>query len=176
MNTQLSTRSRIFWLLSFCGSLLLAYVGIRFLSQNETLPAGVPAGYARRWLIAPVCAPPCWEGVTPGATTVRQALDILDQNPGIIAGSARATDGYVIWRWKGSAHGGEARYDPDDPQQRIVHIRPFYEYMPGAHGAFTLAEVMQRYGAPSHIRAYGFYGLHGDGPFYTIEIIYQSLG
>jgi hypothetical protein len=39
-----------------------------------------------------------------------------------------------------------------------------------------LEEVIQHYGEPSHISAQGFYGLHGDGPFYTVTIIYAQQG
>jgi hypothetical protein len=55
--------------------------------EQEHLPAGVPPGYAKRWLTGNPCAVPCWEGVTPGHTTVADAIKILNQNPGIIAGS-----------------------------------------------------------------------------------------
>lgn len=176
MQTHQASRSRRSQVLVLSALAFVFLILLWLIVQRERLPDGVPAGYARRWLLAEVCQPPCWEGITPGTTTVSQALDLLNNNPGIIPGSANAHDGYVVWRWKGSTHGGEARYARADPQQRINEISPFYESLPGAKASFTLAEVIQRYGAPSHIRASTFYGPHGDGPFYAIMIIYQPMG
>ncbi len=31
-----------------------------------------------RWLFSPSCIPPCWEGITPGQTTVDEAIEILN--------------------------------------------------------------------------------------------------
>jgi hypothetical protein len=36
-----------------------------------------------RWLSAPTCQPPCWEQITPGVTTLDEALDLLAGLPDV---------------------------------------------------------------------------------------------
>ncbi len=138
--------------------------------------------YAKRWLRGIPCRPPCWEGVTPGQTTVAEAVAVLNGNSGIVPGSVttsespRANIGYVTWKWVGSTHGGEARYALDTPAPTIYQISPCFECVPGDSSAFTLADVMQAYGEPSHIQAHAFYGRHGEGPLYTVAYWYLPLG
>jgi hypothetical protein len=94
------------------GSVYLAWQGWQTFRQGwwpvevENLPAGVPSGYAKRWIAGDPCALPCWEGVTPGQTTVADAVKILNRNPGIIAGSAitNTSSSFVTWKWVGSDH------------------------------------------------------------------------
>jgi hypothetical protein len=166
------------------GSVYLAWQGWQALQQGwwslevENLPPGVPSGYAKRWIAGEPCALPCWEGVTPGRTTVADAIKILNQNPGIIAGSVitGTSPGFLTWKWVGSERGGEARYDPNAQPPTITFITPYYEMFPGSAPSFTLEEVIQRYGEPSHVIAQAFYGPHADGPFYTLTIIYAQQG
>jgi hypothetical protein len=149
-----------------------------WLFEMENLPAGVPSGYAKRWIAGDPCALPCWEGVTPGRTTVVDAIKILSQNPGITAGSVitATSPGFLTWKWVASERGGEARYDPNAQPPTITSITPYYETLPGSAPSFALAEVIQRYGEPSHIIAHAFYGPHAEGPFYDVTIIYAQQG
>ncbi|HEY1014372.1 MAG TPA: hypothetical protein VGE07_16785 [Herpetosiphonaceae bacterium] len=99
---------------------------------------------AAAWLRRDPCAAPCWEGITPGVTTVEEALEQLRQSPLIdpdsvqvyqIDSSLAARDSFVIqWQWVGRdvlgfhiLPGGEARVwqeplptptpDPNPPAQ-----------------------------------------------------------
>jgi hypothetical protein len=37
--------------------------------------------WLERWLVSPVCEPPCWEGITPGVTTMEEGKSILEAIP-----------------------------------------------------------------------------------------------
>jgi DNA-binding beta-propeller fold protein YncE len=77
---------------------------------------------SRAWLNGKPCRVPCWEGITPGKTTVGEALVLLKQNPLIDPSSVavlsardvQGTDGFdpkyypdvVVWGWVGASGSG----------------------------------------------------------------------
>ncbi|HUS15753.1 MAG TPA: hypothetical protein VM536_12140 [Chloroflexia bacterium] len=140
--------------------------------------AGLPAGFAQHWLAGTPCRPPCWEGVTPGQTTVREALRILRNDSGIQPRSVVTQEdslynwawGYIRWNWIDGQPGGEAEYRMGAADPVIDAINP---YLPGS---VTLQQVIDRYGQPTHIRARGGYGVEGQGPAYGLTVIYDSYG
>src|SRR5438105_4287379 len=113
--------------------------------------ADLPPGYAQGWLAGTPCAPPCWVGVTPGHTTVREALHIWGSDPGIQPGSVITKEygsdpsGYITWNWAGGAQGGSAGYKPGVADPVVDTISP---ELPDA---FTLQQVIDHYGQPTHI-------------------------
>ncbi|HYF63788.1 MAG TPA: NHL repeat-containing protein, partial [Herpetosiphonaceae bacterium] len=81
----------------------------------------------RRWLRGEPCAAPCWEGVTPGVTTVGAALDLLKRSPlidpasvGVFelidGGNEAVIEAFVSWTWIGNDYdGGKAAFKPAPP-------------------------------------------------------------
>jgi sugar lactone lactonase YvrE len=86
------------------------------------------------WLNGQPCRAPCWEGITPGTTTVGQALNLLSQHPlidpsSVAVLSARDVQGnhgfdpanypdVVVWSWVGASgsgsYGGTIYFDRYD--------------------------------------------------------------
>ncbi|HEY1014373.1 MAG TPA: NHL repeat-containing protein, partial [Herpetosiphonaceae bacterium] len=64
--------------------------GMEFLPALPTAAEWRELG--RRWLRQDPCAAPCWEGVTPGETTVGEALETLKRSPLIAAESIEPTE------------------------------------------------------------------------------------
>lgn len=144
-----------------------------------------PSGFEKRWLQGIPCAPPCWEGITPGRSTLTEAVRLLQQSPAIQPqtvvfepwGEDDENRGSIKWQWRGSKFGGHIYYYYFTQGEAIVtYIWPGLEAIPGADASFTLGEVIAAYGEPSHIHATGFYGRHGDGPFYTATFYYEKHG
>lgn len=152
-------------------------------SQN-TGPSHPPAGYDKRWLQGIPCTPPCWEGITPGTTTMTDAVRLLQQNLGIQpstvlsrpSGQPEEHAGYIQWKWLGSDEGGQMVYEGATGPPTITDIWPDLDGIPGADASVTLGQVIAAYGEPSHIHAKGFFGRHGDGPFYTATFYWESHG
>jgi hypothetical protein len=148
--------------------------------EAEHLPEGMPANYPKLWLKGDSCSLPCWQGITPGITTAEEAVVILNSSPAIKTGSAltieHGADGQVTWDWLGSEDGGYARYDARDPNHTIYAIRPLFGFISGINPVFTLDEVIKTYGEPSHIAAFGRYGVEGQGPFYRVIFYWDDLG
>jgi hypothetical protein len=79
------------------------------------------AELSTRWLRGEPCVAPCWEGITPGVTTVGEALDLLKRSPLIDPESvfvaelvdlkSSHVEHYLSWRWIGNDYaGGEAAF------------------------------------------------------------------
>jgi hypothetical protein len=135
-------------LLASCGD--IATIPASSNNSPSTRIAAVPTvPSALRWLEGIPCSPPCWEGITPGQTTAKQAFEILKKSPLILNPKL----GYeaVNWNWANNdALGGEVRFERSDLNQTIYWIRPSIKVK------FSLESVIERYGEPSHIIAFKF--------------------
>lgn len=164
-------------------------------NQNSTAFASLPQksvtpqGWQFRWLKAIPCAPPCWEGVTPGQTTAKEALHILEQSPltsAVKMGTSplNVEQGLVDWQWLDKSYyrigssnsGGTAIYSTVKNKDIIYLIVPFLP-------SFKFGEVIQAYGEPTHIVA-SFTTEHQPTPtdesnfafVYRIYFIYKDKG
>lgn len=54
--------------------------------MSSLTESALPEDWSYRWLKGIPCRPPCWEGITPGQTTAREAEEILRQSPIIGSG------------------------------------------------------------------------------------------
>ncbi len=111
---------------------------------------GAQVHWEDRWLKGIPCRLPCWEGVTPGETSADDAVEILRKSPIIskvkIQDSNRSYSGGIDWDWAAGGLGGSAYFNNGKPQQTILWTQLSLP-------PFTLAEVIQAYGEPSHIVA-----------------------
>src|SRR5690349_8873700 len=91
------TRQRLWLLILVLGLIVVGAIALVSLLAARLSPtrASVPAEVARHWLAGIPCAPPCWEGITPGQTTLPEALRILKANPAIDPTSV-LTDEYPL--------------------------------------------------------------------------------
>ena len=107
-----------------------------------------------RWLSGNSCSPPCWEGIMPGQTTLKDAVDLLQNNPligqlTIYADENRPNSGEISWNWPGvEKRGGRVFYAPiGDVAESVV-----YAIWPGFGEGIRLGEVIQAFGEPSHVK------------------------
>ena len=137
-------------------------------TANPTPTPAKSQGWESRWLKGIPCAPPCWEGITPGKTPANQVLKILELNP--IITKLDQAPGFVDWEWGKESGGGSAVYDKQTQGQFIYSINLEYPR------PFTLNEITQAYGEPSNISARIVRDPEGTGASYYLYIIYLDKG
>lgn len=154
------------FLLALTNILLIA---LSVFSACSTPPATLTPDWETRWLKKVPCAPPCWEGITPGKTTAMEALQKLQTNPLIASAELMPKYGAVTWKWQNGEDGGALSFH-DTSSQVIDRINP---YLPSVR----LNDVIRSYGEPSHIQAYAAPGVDiGSGIYYDLNLIYDSKG
>jgi hypothetical protein len=86
---------------------LLTSLGVSCQSANKAIASAVPGSsinWWAVWLAQPVCMPPCWQNITPGVTTVDEAVSILDNTPEIRI--AAKSDKGVNWAFNQNENEG----------------------------------------------------------------------
>lgn len=130
-------------------------------------------GWEYRWLQGIPCQPPCWEGVTPGLSTVTETVTLLRRSP-IVARVERyqglGFEGLVYWWWTSGAEGGSAMAFGNRLTGHIQDIMPRYP------SSFRLADIIRAFGEPSDVDTRSFCGPDaGSGAFYQLGFIYRKL-
>jgi hypothetical protein len=122
-----------------------------------------------RWLSGIPCRAPCWEGITPGQTSRDEAVGLLGDNQFVDLPRfpKLAADAAIEWRWRDSDFGTGTIYTSDGTVSLLLAQLP---------EQVLLGDVIGAYGEPSHVYASTFMGLHGDGPFYTLALAWESAG
>jgi len=144
--------------LIFLGILLLLTSCEGIAAQNTVLELPTPppktlqaitTDIQRHWLIQSPCAPPCWEGITPGKTQLQEAISILNKHPlitNIEFYKLSQHDTRVNWTWNHpELGGGSLGFSQDSSDPIIEWINVDYPQ------SFTLAEIRDVYGDPSHV-------------------------
>jgi len=143
-----------------------------------------------RWLAGQPCAPPCWEGITPGKTRVDEAVALLNRHPMVthieIYRPLLGGDGRVSWRWNGVDAGsgliGFPQVDPQDAHDVQDATNPIVSWVDvGFSHPFSLAEIRAAYGDPSHVvplaaRAGLTDGQSGSMSYYEFTVVYLDHG
>jgi len=95
------------------------------------------------WLASPSCNPPCWEGVTPGKTTLDQAYVILNTNPQIL--NATKETNYVAWSFQPKNDGGSGLiFSENNDLIEVISLRP-------RNGIISLGETIEKFGEPDQV-------------------------
>jgi hypothetical protein len=148
--------------------------------QNTPLPktAQPPTEDMRTgWLMGQPCAPPCWEGITPGKTRLDEAVALLEQHPQIggLHISGQGTPPHVVvWGWNADSSGGIVYYEPRDTENLEDRTNPIITSIElSLSNPYTLAEIRAAYGEPSHVRL-AF--LDGRVLSSYLELFYLPLG
>lgn len=122
-------------------------------------PLPSPQGdWTRRWLEKIPCSAPCFENVTPGLSTVSEAIEIWNRSPIIhspeieTASGRSDIDGYINWKWPNGVRSGGASYRFVGDQQLVDAIEPDFRSANGFK-PFQLREVMSAYGEPQYVVA-----------------------
>jgi len=147
-------------------------------SSKPTLPKDL----TYRWLKSIPCAPPCFEGITPGQTNTAEALALLKQNPLIdkatVGQEPPTSTGYGLlsWNWVGGkittndewGTVGSMAQDTN-PAKTIILIFPKLT-------TYKLKEVIQAFGEPSHVAATDETIPEGYPHTYVLKFVYLKQG
>jgi hypothetical protein len=108
------------------------------------------SSWITRWLTNPTCQPPCWENITPGETTIDEAVKIVYQIPGVeitwMPSMTGLTEGdkSLQWYFNQSDFGS---IDTEIGQEIVSVIR----LGAGGEQKLLLSEVIAAYGNPSTV-------------------------
>ncbi len=94
------------------------------------------------------CNLPCWQGIVPGQTSAKDAIQLLKANPlfeNLRKGEGKFFEGAIYWNWVGSNGQGSIFYNPADSKEVVYAIRP------GFQTCVSLGWIVAFYGEPSHI-------------------------
>ena len=144
-------------------------------ANNEiTITQSLSNDWQIRWLQGVPCSPPCWEGITPGATTAQQAISILKKNvlfePSSIITRELKSSSYVVWYLMNGKEGGEAYYGSKSSNTVITSIRPIFDT------SYKLKDIIQLYGEPEYVVATYSRGVETAAHFYDLSFSYVTKG
>lgn len=139
----------------------------------------------KRWLNGVPCAPPCWEDIYPGVTTVDEAVQLLRSNPFIdpedveVAVESDGRIDGVAWQYQSGRKeewsGWLLFYPPDVPSliEEIVIVAP----------DLCLREIIDAYGEPDYLETFSYRvaGLvnliwQAEGFFYSVDLDNEAAG
>lgn len=153
-------------------------------SPSAAPTATTPASeeWQTRWLRGIPCRAPCWEGITPGVTTIDQAFNVLKSSPiltGVQTGDvfkagemSQVAQAYWIDKNGQKNPDGIVLFANLKSSTNLVSaISPHY------YRKFTLGEVIKAYGEPSHLVLSSFpYDYDVSKQIYTLVIVYKPFG
>jgi len=96
------------------------------------------------WLTEPVCKPPCWQNITPGTTTVKEAISIFENSPDIKIRS-RSSDG-VDWDFNQNQFESGTLTASQDGVVRTIRIAS------DSDRKFLLQTIIATYGNPKYVK------------------------
>lgn len=138
--------------------------------KSTPTPTPTPPAWFTEWLTNPVCQPPCWEGITPGKTTITDTQKILSELPWINVdygpGKVRPNDSRLTLTWQTAHPSQVSGYAYSDNQEDLTIDLGFEGIL-----STKLKEVIDNYGNPSHVFVV-------DCQYYRCytEIIYMTSG
>jgi hypothetical protein len=142
---------------------------------NTPTLSATPTPWQKNWLKGVPCQSPCWEGITPGETTLLQASDILKELPFVASDTIEMSIspdlGEISWGWRnGNTHlEGRAFSDGNSSRQIIHSVWLLFT------DEITLQDVIDIYGEPTHVVARAGYNPVG-GVTSMLQILYSAQG
>jgi len=113
------------------------------------------------WLNNPVCSPPCWHNITPGLTTMDEAISILENTPDLII-TFKSDDG-IDWVFRQNEdEGGTLSTSPNGIVAWLVNT---------SDGTLHLETIIAFHNYPKYVKPYDC----RDGMCST-ALIYPDLG
>ena len=166
--SKIVLRLRIFGILSILIS-LMGCVSINMTTSPIYTPR--PTTDYNRWLRKQPCAAPCWEGITPGVTTYKDAQKLLEQNSSFIKVELHLPD-EITWKWAGMDYGGRVGFDAWAKMPTIQFISVSLLPKPA-----KLKDVLTTFGNPSHVGVAVEPGTDiGSGLAYSMYLYYVPSG
>jgi len=131
--------------------------------------------WRNRWLQGIPCRAPCWEGVTPGETSVDDALRIWAASP-LIRDVRRSRvnlvsdQGQLVWNWTTGGEGGQAQFLRQDTNPKITGTGVALPW------TYSLEEVIAAYGKPTHVVAHSRCFPDALGAEYNVAVYFLTNG
>lgn len=136
----------------------------------QTLPA-VQAS----WLTSSTCRPPCWEGITPGVTTITATVAILQAHPLLLyipgppGFTPRDGEHQFDWAWPAPSSRGAYAY----ARKSAVTI----EYIDlNLDASVSFATIQTQFGAPSHALLVVIPDPHSRDVTWKLDLIFVDQG
>lgn len=130
----------------------------------------------QNWLAQKPCAAPCWQQITPNTTTITDVVTLLPQEPlwveptrietTLLSGTAR---GFI--EWETGNHSGTVQFNPQSQPAVVETLKINF------NERFSLAQVIESYGNPSHVFVNASTGEHNEAQiYYDISLLYLDQG
>jgi hypothetical protein len=163
-------KKRLFVGLLIFGVVIILLSLINYLYYREA------TAWEREWLAGTPCKAPCWQEITPGSTTIIEAEALLRQYSKvgeyetICTSDKQCNLSWANWRDAyNDAGGGDIISNQDSIVTSIGLAFPHY--------SFTLADVIQRYGEPTHVLASASHSVERINEInYRLSIFFQDAG
>jgi len=151
---------------------VLLYLGLLMLAMSGG--CGEPPAPDTSLLTGEPCEPPCWQGLTPGQSTLQEVNEFMRTSGFVNPGSVHRSQlhrsgqwvGVSIW-WRSTVGGGSRsnKFIVEGGVLDSVTIYPDY--------VLTLQRLIDRYGPPERYVA----GLPISGPlYYEVTLFYPTYG
>lgn len=144
--------------------------------------ASAPADWQRSWLRGEPCAPPCFLGITPGATTRDEAFDLMRaifpaaEPEELPSYSGDDTMLHVFKKEpQGQLHTATAYFYTAPPRSSATPANMIVAFVTSAPDMVSFSEVIAAFGEPSHILALASYYEH-SGMTYGLNAVYLDRG
>ncbi|KAF0111917.1 MAG: hypothetical protein FD147_431 [Chloroflexi bacterium] len=142
----------IFSIIKISLSFMLLLVGCENYTHRGTDQPQLKSVWVDRILNEKICNLPCWEGITPGMTTIFEALEILQSNdlfiglkdPVLIRDSPITYE--LAWQTKSDTGGGIARSVGEN-----YAIRSIYLSLSKERPEITINEIIAHFGEPDSL-------------------------
>lgn len=136
----------------------------------------LPQDWQTRWLKNIPCRAPCWEGITPGLTTIDQAIKLLTQNPLVNSKSIKRVDplpeiptrfSNIYWDNKGGMGiTGKINFSSQQAVFTVISVSP------GFTTYYKLGDIIRVYGEPDYIST----SLRDDNGPGSLHVMWLSHG
>lgn len=139
--------NRIIRLFILYSLLIIWTVSCNSVTVNIPVPSPTPTtspSWYSSWLVEPVCKPPCWRNITPGITTIKEAISILENSPDIKI-KYKYNDA-IGWNFIQSKKGGG--------EIRGYQVGIINSIQLGGESAISLKAIIASYGNPTYVKTY----------------------
>ena len=159
--------------------IILLLTGLLSACQTATAPAPTATPTPSPWIDVilndPDCAPPCWNGITPGVTTMDEAWAIMQAEPGLIDlvyYGGETSSANIDWAFS-NADGLGSIYSSKTDYSTVYEI---CFYPTSSYFLFYLEEAIEYWGDPDFLylrmgRGIGFFDANLYYPESGIDLV-----
>jgi hypothetical protein len=157
---------KIFISLMLCGLLIILGSSCKTIGGATSIPTVAPEtsfNWWALWLAQPACKAPCWHNITPGVTTLKEAVSIVGNSPEIKI-KYQVSDG-IDWTFKQNKDGDGTINASEDGIVRVMWIENISDKK------LLLEMIIASYNDPQYVYPYDC----REG-MCTIDLVYPDMG